>query len=40
MSFEEIGQIAANPFLNARMDQAERNACLTEIAAVVESYEG
>lgn len=40
MSFEEIGQIAANPFLNARMDQAERNACLTEIATVVESYEG
>ncbi len=40
LSFEEIGQIAANAFLNAMMDDAERDACLNEIASVVESHEG
>ena len=40
LSFEEIGQIAANAFLNAKMDEVKRDACLNEIASIVESYEG
>ena len=39
LSYEEIGQIAANAFLNAKMDHTERNACLSEIASVVETHE-
>ena len=40
LSYGEIGQIAANAFLNAKMDDGERDTCLSEIASVVEAYEG